>query len=304
MRKLSLRKVKWLTDSYTVHKASGIYIVWLEKKGIKDSIKRRMATGLCQGTLGFFLLRSCSDKVKARLLDNDPISDVTRQTGLNVVSSPARSSLFSSVLCLHFFSLGAHIHEHSSLPHHWNGSCEVTSMLLLPVVNYQSSSYLTYSFNRLFVEHLFCARSYSIKHRVMEEESLCSWTCSPVISRTGHSSSLACLSHTSSTPFLGCHSLGFCPSLAIPAWCAMLVSICVSSLWMLRCSGSHSWDLCPSAPLLALFRSSSSAWLLSPVQAANSETPIFLAWRPSSWTPGSYMAHPELVPLSSWKWKY
>ena len=39
MRKLRLRKVKWLTDSYTVHKASGICIVWLEKKGIKDSKK-------------------------------------------------------------------------------------------------------------------------------------------------------------------------------------------------------------------------------------------------------------------------
>ena len=39
MRKLRLRKVKWLTDGYTVHKASGIYIVWLEKKGTKDSKK-------------------------------------------------------------------------------------------------------------------------------------------------------------------------------------------------------------------------------------------------------------------------
>ena len=40
MRKLRLRKVKWLTDSYTVRKASGICIVWLEKKGIKDSKKK------------------------------------------------------------------------------------------------------------------------------------------------------------------------------------------------------------------------------------------------------------------------
>lgn len=129
----------------------------------KARMKRWMAAGLCQESLDFILLGSCKDKVNARLLDDDTINDVTRQTGLSIILSPARSSLVCSPSCAcTFFPSEPTPNKASFSSHHKMALVRspTTSTLLHPMAILSPHLIgLPYSLNKLFVEYLLCARS-------------------------------------------------------------------------------------------------------------------------------------------------